>query len=50
MSDDTTAITAIPRALESYPSGADQTLAAVSKYRFVVGYRLLDVYDDPNRA
>src|SRR4026209_493306 len=28
MSDDTTAITAIPRALESYPSGADQTLAA----------------------
>jgi hypothetical protein len=27
-SDDTTAITAIPRALESYPSGADQTLAA----------------------
>jgi hypothetical protein len=29
---------------------SDQTLAAVSKYRFVVGYRLLDVYDDPNRA
>jgi hypothetical protein len=28
MSDDTTAVTAIPRALESYPSGADQTLAA----------------------
>lgn len=28
MSNDTTAITAIPRALESYPSGADQTLAA----------------------
>ncbi|HVQ16432.1 MAG TPA: putative Na+/H+ antiporter, partial [Vicinamibacterales bacterium] len=28
MSGDTTAITAIPRALESYPSGADQTLAA----------------------
>src|SRR6187401_2961053 len=28
MSDDTTAITAIPRALESYPSTADQTLAA----------------------
>ncbi|HEY7446142.1 MAG TPA: putative Na+/H+ antiporter [Vicinamibacterales bacterium] len=28
MSDDTTAVTAIPRALESYPSAADQTLAA----------------------
>ncbi len=28
MSDDTTAVTAIPRALETYPSGADQTLAA----------------------
>jgi hypothetical protein len=28
MRDDTTAITAIPRALESYPSAADQTLAA----------------------
>ncbi len=28
MSHDTTAITAFPRALESYPSGADQTLAA----------------------
>src|SRR5215208_4080296 len=28
MSDDTTAIPAIPRALESYPSAADQTLAA----------------------
>ena len=28
MNDDATAITEIPRALESYPSGADQTLAA----------------------
>src|SRR5688572_32360925 len=28
MSDDTTATTAIPRPLESYPSAADQTLAA----------------------
>src|SRR3970040_1522320 len=28
MSHDTTAVTAIPRALESYPSAADQTLAA----------------------
>src|SRR5688572_9319457 len=28
MSDETTAIAAIPRALESYPSAADQTLAA----------------------
>jgi hypothetical protein len=28
LSDDTTGITVIPRARESYPSGADQTLAA----------------------
>src|SRR4026207_2094817 len=28
VSDDSTTIPAIPRALESYPSGADQTLAA----------------------
>jgi hypothetical protein len=28
MSDETTGLTAIPRALESYPSGAEQTLAA----------------------